>query len=176
MNAAFNEFAQLGIAGARVDRIAAAAGSNKAQIYYYFGSKDALFDAVMTQVVDRIMAKTPIDTTDLPEYAGRLFDEYLAAPEIARLVTWQRLERGGREPLVHAVVDSNADKVAAIEKAQRQGLVSTAHEPETLLVLVLHLAAMWISQSLEYQALTEHLTDVQRRQIVVDATRSITAP
>ncbi|HEY3483203.1 MAG TPA: TetR family transcriptional regulator, partial [Streptomyces sp.] len=38
--AATEEFAERGIAGARVDRIAAAAGCNKAMIYSYFGSKD----------------------------------------------------------------------------------------------------------------------------------------
>ncbi len=46
IDAARAEFAQYGIAGARVDRIATNAGANKAQIYNYFGSKDRLFDAV----------------------------------------------------------------------------------------------------------------------------------
>ena len=35
-DAATAEFAQYGIAGARIDRIAAAAGSNKAMIYHLF--------------------------------------------------------------------------------------------------------------------------------------------
>jgi AcrR family transcriptional regulator len=38
LDAAAEEFAARGIAGARVDRIAQAARSNKAQIYHYFGS------------------------------------------------------------------------------------------------------------------------------------------
>ena len=42
--AAFEEFARHGIAGARIDRIAAAACANKQLIYAYFGSKQALFD------------------------------------------------------------------------------------------------------------------------------------
>jgi AcrR family transcriptional regulator len=40
-NAAVVEFAAEGIAGARVDRIAANADSNKALIYSYFGNKDS---------------------------------------------------------------------------------------------------------------------------------------
>jgi len=40
-------FARAGLAGARVDGIAAAAGVNKALLYYYFGSKQALFEAVI---------------------------------------------------------------------------------------------------------------------------------
>src|SRR6184192_2248916 len=45
--AATREFAQHGLGGARVDRIAARARSNKRMLYYYFGSKDQLFLAVL---------------------------------------------------------------------------------------------------------------------------------
>ncbi|HEX4263610.1 MAG TPA: helix-turn-helix domain-containing protein, partial [Verrucomicrobiae bacterium] len=40
-------FAQTGLAGARTDEIADAAGVNKALLYYYFKSKDALYEAVV---------------------------------------------------------------------------------------------------------------------------------
>ncbi len=42
-------FAEHGLAGARIDAIAAAAGVNKALIYYYFKSKDALYLAIVEQ-------------------------------------------------------------------------------------------------------------------------------
>src|ERR1700733_4471326 len=42
-------FARAGLAGARVDKIAAAARVNKALLYYYFGSKQALFEAVIEE-------------------------------------------------------------------------------------------------------------------------------
>jgi AcrR family transcriptional regulator len=45
IEAARVEFAARGSAGARIDRIAAAAKANKAQIYRYFGSKEQLFDS-----------------------------------------------------------------------------------------------------------------------------------
>ncbi|MFD6108194.1 TetR/AcrR family transcriptional regulator, partial [Nocardia salmonicida] len=45
LQAATDEFATYGIAGARVDRIAKTAGANKNLIYIYFGGKDQLFDA-----------------------------------------------------------------------------------------------------------------------------------
>lgn len=45
--AAERVFAKSGLAGARVDAIAAAAGVNKALLYYYFKSKDALYEAVI---------------------------------------------------------------------------------------------------------------------------------
>jgi len=42
-------FAEHGLAGARIDAIATAAGVNKALIYYYFKSKDALYLAIVEQ-------------------------------------------------------------------------------------------------------------------------------
>jgi TetR/AcrR family transcriptional regulator len=45
--AAEAEFADKGLAGARVDAIAEASGINKQMIYYYYGSKDDLYLAVL---------------------------------------------------------------------------------------------------------------------------------
>jgi TetR/AcrR family transcriptional regulator len=45
--AAADAFAQAGLAGARTEAIAAAAGVNKAMLYYYFQSKNHLFEAVV---------------------------------------------------------------------------------------------------------------------------------
>ena len=45
--AAREEFAQAGLGGARIDKIAAAADANKQMIYHYFGSKDGLFAAAL---------------------------------------------------------------------------------------------------------------------------------
>ena len=45
--AAGRVFAEAGLAGARTDAIAAAAGVNKALLYYYFRSKDRLYVAVL---------------------------------------------------------------------------------------------------------------------------------
>jgi TetR/AcrR family transcriptional regulator len=49
LRAAEHIFAERGLAGARIDAIARAAGVNKALIYYYFKSKDALYLAVVEQ-------------------------------------------------------------------------------------------------------------------------------
>src|SRR5579864_5983765 len=74
LDAARDEFAEYGIAGARVERIAAAAGCNKAMIYRYFDDKDALFDAAFAAHVTAHLDRVNFDATDLPAYAGRLFD------------------------------------------------------------------------------------------------------
>ena len=44
------EFSREGVAGARTDAIARAAGVNKALLYYYFKDKETLYGAVLDQV------------------------------------------------------------------------------------------------------------------------------
>ena len=53
--AARREFARNGLAGARVDEIAAQAGVNKQLVYHYFGDKDAIYLAVLEWVYDEIL-------------------------------------------------------------------------------------------------------------------------
>ena len=53
--AAIREFSADGLAGARTERIAEAAGVNKALLYYYFTSKQALYDAAFESVANRVV-------------------------------------------------------------------------------------------------------------------------
>lgn len=175
LDAARAEFARVGIAGARVDRIAADADSNKAQIYHYFGSKDRLFDAVFEDLVAWVLSEVPIDAGDLPGYAARLHDGYTAHPEVARLAAWYQLERGGQGLLIQAIVDSNQAKVDAIRDAQAAGRISSAFPPEVLLGLVIQLAGLWVNQTPEYLVLTASLTAAERRAHVVAAVKSLVA-
>ncbi|WMT77611.1 TetR/AcrR family transcriptional regulator [Bradyrhizobium sp. Ash2021] len=57
LTAARREFADSGLAGARVDEIAARAGVNKQLVYHYFGDKDALYLAVLEWVYEEIRAQ-----------------------------------------------------------------------------------------------------------------------
>lgn len=92
--AAAAEFAEHGVAGARVDRIAAAASANKRAIYEYFGDKNALFGAVLQQLMGELAAAVPPDGEDLGDYAGRLFDYHQQHPQTLRLLLWEALELG----------------------------------------------------------------------------------
>src|SRR5664279_944863 len=87
LQAATNEFAEFGIAGARIDRIAKAAQTNKQMIYAYFGSKDQLFDTVFSAYVGAWLERVDFDVADLPGYAGRLFDRFEDDPGSLRLST-----------------------------------------------------------------------------------------
>ena len=120
LDAAYAEFAQYGIAGARVERIGEAADSNKAQIYHYFGGKTQLFDAVCEQAIQQMEAEVPFDPYDLPGYAARLVRLHERRPEIMRLCTWQRLERTDGEPDPAGVAYARA-QIDAIAQAQKTG-------------------------------------------------------
>ena len=171
--AAREEFAAYGIAGARVERIAAAAQANKAQIYHYFESKDGLFNAVFDQVVERTLAEVPIDTSDLAEYAGRLFDGYEADPTVQRLATWHRLERGdGAEPIA-AVTNSFQAKVDAIARAQRDGTLSRTFAATDLLAIVLQLSGLWSGLTPEFEPAVAKHSRAHRRRVVVTAVQAV---
>jgi AcrR family transcriptional regulator len=175
LDAATKEFARYGIAGARVDRIAAEARSNKAQIYHYFGSKDELFDAVFNEFVATTLREVPIDPTDLPEYAGRLFDGNTRHPELTRIASWHRLERAGTTLPLESIVKANQSKVDAIAEAQRQGVLTTRYSPADLLALVLTIANMWTAMTPEYHDLVQDEPTAHRRKVVTDAVRALLA-
>jgi AcrR family transcriptional regulator len=117
LDAAADEFAERGLAGARVDRIAERAGANKQRIYAYFDSKDRLFDRVVGDQIEQLLDAVPFDAADLPGYAVRLWEFNLAHPSLVRLLLWHALERPG-EQLAHAE-SSHARKVAALREARR---------------------------------------------------------
>ncbi|MFG1810032.1 TetR family transcriptional regulator [Streptomyces sp. NPDC049040] len=175
LEAATLEFAAYGIAGSRVDRIAAEARSNKAQIYHYFGSKDGLFDAAFDAMCRETLDAVPIDPYDLPEYAGRLHDSYARRPWVQRLATWYRLERAGSGELLQVVLDSNAAKVRAIEAAQEAGRVPTRFAAAELLGLVLHISGFWTANVPEYDAVATGGTAAHRREVVVAAVAALLA-
>jgi TetR/AcrR family transcriptional regulator len=94
LGAAIEEFAEHGLAGARVDRIAERAGANKQLLYRHFGSKEGLFDAAVRAMVrrfDHIRSTLP-DTLDgkLPHYFERATDDQ----QWVRLLQWEALQTG----------------------------------------------------------------------------------
>lgn len=146
IDAATDEFAAHGIAGARVDRISATAKVNKSMIYAYFGGKDQLFDAVMNAHVTKLLDTVPFTPDDLPGYAGRLFDYLLTNPHQVRLATWYRLERPSTGAPAE-VRTSMRDKASALAAAQRSGTVPDTLAAEDLLVFLLAVVSAWLPSS-----------------------------
>ena len=175
LDAAYSEFAQYGIAGARVDRIAEAADSNKAQIYHYFGGKAQLFDAVCELAMQQMEAEVPFDPYDLPGYAGRLVRLHERRPEIMRLCTWQRLERTDADPSPAGVTYARTE-IDAIAQAQKNGDLPAYFHPGFLLGLVLHVATGWVSVSPEFEAAINVPDTEERARHVENAIRTLLSP
>ena len=98
--AATREFARHGLGGARVDRIAAGAKTNKRMLYYYFGNKESLFRAVLEGAYARIRAaEKDLQMQDVAPAEGvrRLIEftwtYYLAHPEFMTLLNSENLHR-----------------------------------------------------------------------------------
>jgi AcrR family transcriptional regulator len=175
MKAATNEFATYGIAGARMDRVAEEADSSKERIYAYFGNKEALFDAVFSNSVTASMDSVNFDATDLPAYAGRMFDHFADNPNDQRLSTWYRLERPDGIGLT-AVIEANRTRLKALADAQNSGHVTSAFTPVQLLTLIQAMATSWGTMNPEFASSAKKVSRRERRRTVVDAVARIVQP
>jgi AcrR family transcriptional regulator len=145
--AARGEFAQYGIAGARVDRIAQAARTSKERVYAYFRGKDELYRFVAAQVLAEIGDAVPLDPADLPGYAAGLFDYFTGHPDRFRFVSWGHLELDSGGP-GHEAPDpygqAIAGKVEKIRGAQEAGQLDPSWDPADICVLASQIATAWI--------------------------------
>ncbi|SDS32700.1 TetR/AcrR family transcriptional regulator [Microlunatus soli] len=175
LDAATVEFAERGLAGARMERITAAAKANKAQVYSYFHSKEGLFDAVIARCVDDTTDGVPFDADDLPSWAVALYDRHLHQPELTRLIAWTRLERRPTGRWFDG--DSYDPKLAAIVAAQAAGRLR-AGDPLDLMVLIIAMASAWSPASSVYTATVDESDAVhdQRRELLRDAVARVITP
>jgi TetR/AcrR family transcriptional regulator len=128
--AAEQVFAQAGLAGARTDLIAAQAGVNKALLYYYFQSKEKLYQAVLEDHFEqfnhqalRVLAEPGSAREVLLRYVGLHFDFISARHRHAPLVQ-QFMSAGGRfsEGLVRKYFEPRGRAVARLlERGMRDG-------------------------------------------------------
>jgi AcrR family transcriptional regulator len=99
--AALAEFAEKGLHGARVDDIAARTATSKHMIYYYFGSKDGLYAAVLERAYrDFRKVESNVDyaalcpTEALSTLIGNTFDAHIRNPGAIRILMSENLDRG----------------------------------------------------------------------------------
>jgi AcrR family transcriptional regulator len=100
LEVATREFAEHGYSGARVDDIAERTRTTKRMLYYYFGSKEGLYVAVLERAYARIRAdEQQIDVEHLdPRAAIRrlaeiMFDHHESHPDFIRLVSIENIHR-----------------------------------------------------------------------------------
>lgn len=135
LEAAREEFAAYGVAGARVDRIAERAGVNKERIYGHFGSKEKLFDTVVNEALDELTSQIALPGADPVAYVARLADYYRAHPDVVRLLMWEALNYRGQDllPGQEARVERCARKAASL--AEGKGEEPSVATSRTLFML-----------------------------------------
>ena len=128
LDVATREFAERGFAGGHVDDIAERTRTTKRMIYYYFGSKEQLFVAVLERAYAEIReAEQTIDVDHLDPIAAirRLaeltFDHHEAHPYFTRLVAIENIHRAehiaGREDFA----GQNSPAIELIERILERG-------------------------------------------------------
>lgn len=130
LKAAVREFADHGIAGARIDAIARAAHVNKALLYYYFKNKESLYGAVLDEVFKNLKARVfaVLDSDLSPrgkilEYVSAYFDYIASNPLFPRLVQREMMHAGNRSRhLQHIVEDYFKPIFGRLSQVLQQGI------------------------------------------------------
>jgi AcrR family transcriptional regulator len=156
--AARDEFAEFGLGGARMDRIAERAGLNKRLIYYYFEDKDKLFQSVLEQAYRDIREQEmQLHLTELEPAAAvrRLieftWDYYLAHPEFLTLLNSANLHRARHLAESKRARELNSPVIetlaAVLERGRREGIFRGGVDPVQLYVSIAGLAYFYLSNS-----------------------------
>lgn len=162
--AARDEFAEFGLGGARVDRIAERAGLNKRLIYYYFDDKEKLFQAVLEQAYRDIReAEAQLHLEDLaPADAVRRLVEftwnyYLEHPEFLTLLNSANLHKARHladSPRARALNSPLIEMLADIlERGRRDGSFRGGVDAVQLYVSIAGLSYFYLSNNATLSAI-----------------------
>ena len=130
------EFGEKGLAGARIDEIAALTQTSKRMIYYYFGSKEGLYLAVLEESYRRVRdVEAQLHLQDLePEQALRrlvafTFDHHPHHENFIRLVMNENIARGQYIGQSRHIQDLNVPAIAAIRHLYERGVQGGVFRP-----------------------------------------------
>jgi AcrR family transcriptional regulator len=156
--AARDEFAEFGLGGARMDRIAERAALNKRLIYYYFEDKEKLFQAVLEQAYRDIREEEiKLHLLDMPpaEAVRKLIEftwnYYLAHPEFLTLLNSANLHKARHLQGSEQARELNSPLVetlaAVLERGRRDGSFRGGVDPVQLYVSIAGLAYFYLSNN-----------------------------
>ncbi|QIG39786.1 TetR/AcrR family transcriptional regulator [Microbacterium sp. 4R-513] len=123
------EFAANGYAGARVDEIAARTRTTKRMIYYYFGSKEGLYLAVLERVYAQIrQVERGIQVAELaPDEALRTiaeatYDHHTTHQAFIQLVSIENIHRAEHLKQSETILRENATAITLLEEVIDRGV------------------------------------------------------
>lgn len=138
LDIATEEFVEKGLAGARIDEIGD--GATKRKIYYYFGSKDELYRAVLERAYRRVRSsEIDVDTENgsAADALKRLIEHdvryHSRHPELVRLVMNENIHRAEHLRQIPNMRARNSGVVTLlagiIERGQQEGIFRTDIDP-----------------------------------------------
>ena len=164
LDAARDEFAAYGLGGARVDRIAANADANKRMLYYYFGNKDDLFQAVLEGAYAHIRdAEKALHLTEIepPEAIRRLiaftWEYYLQHPEFmtllnsANLHQARHLKKSTKVRSMHSPVVAMIEEI--LERGRKSGVFRAGVDPVQLYISIASLTYFYLGNKYTLSAI-----------------------
>jgi AcrR family transcriptional regulator len=158
LDAAREEFADLGLGGARMDRIAERAGLNKRLIYYYFVDKEALFQAVLEQAyrdireAEKQLNLAALEPADAIRALVRFtWDYYLAHPEFLTLLNSANLHKARHladSPRARELNSPLIETLATVlERGRKAKVFRGGVDPVQLYVSIAGLAYFYLSNN-----------------------------
>lgn len=153
-----DEFADKGLAGARVDAIAEQAGANKRMLYYYFGSKEDLYVAVLERAYGEMrQAENGLNLANLEplDAIRRLvefkFDYYRYHPRMIRLLAGENMQKATflKRSRRLREMQNSLDIVlhAVLEAGEKKGLVKPGIDPLQLYISIAGLSYFYFSNA-----------------------------
>lgn len=156
LDAALAEFALAGLAGARVDEIAARAGANKRMLYAHFGSKEELWLTVLERAYaakraeERALDVEHLAPVEAMTRLVRFNLRYTAAhPEFVALLNQENIHRAAylrRSAEVPALYSPLLESLRAVlRRGAAEGLFRRDVDPLQLYVTMLGLGHFWVA-------------------------------
>ncbi|MEA2899276.1 MAG: hypothetical protein QOJ84_4891, partial [Bradyrhizobium sp.] len=158
LEAAKQEFAAHGLAGARVDRIAAEAGANKRMLYYHVGNKEDLYLAVLEGAYEKIRVEErglDLEHLDPPEAIERLigftWNYFIRNPEFLALLNTENLAKAKHLKRSTKVKSMHSPFVEMIRTVVTRGVEGgdfpVAVDPVQLYISIAALCFFYLSNS-----------------------------
>ncbi|RZL87735.1 MAG: TetR family transcriptional regulator [Variovorax sp.] len=155
LDAAVYEFAEHGFAGARIERISQRAQTVDRMLYYYFGNKERLYQAVLEKIYadmigaqrDFVMPEDPVE--GMRQLIEHSWDHYATHPDLVRLLMNENLLRG-RHIQASAQVERTSFPLvetvsALLASGQAKGVFRGDVSSEHVLMTIMSLGFFYVS-------------------------------
>ncbi|MEY2862183.1 MAG: hypothetical protein RL392_2641 [Pseudomonadota bacterium] len=179
---ATHEFADKGLTGARIDAIAAATRTSKRMIYYYFGSKEGLYVAVLEDAYRGVRStEGNLHLEDLPPMLAlrRLveftFDHHQGKQDFVRLVMSENIQRGhylAQSKSMRQVNEAAIDTIAKLyQRGVNEGVFRAGLDPLDIHASISALSFFNVSNQYTFGLIFER--DVQEAQALIQRRASV---